>query len=118
MKFPLHDAYPREHKIEVHRGGWKQEATGGDKASDDKKDRWKQIYNSPKIKCRWKIPIFHRIESTPVTRRPTTVYILSTTYLNVEKIIFQITLLFIILSYTIIFHFYLLLYFFLLISFS
>lgn len=22
MKFPLLDAYPREHKIEVHRGGW------------------------------------------------------------------------------------------------
>lgn len=22
MKFPLLDAYPGEHKIEVHRGGW------------------------------------------------------------------------------------------------
>lgn len=25
MKFPLLDAHPREHKIEVHRGGWLRE---------------------------------------------------------------------------------------------
>lgn len=28
MKFPLLDAYPREHKIEVHRGGWNKGSRG------------------------------------------------------------------------------------------
>lgn len=49
MKFPLLDAYPCEGKIEAHRGAAYTDRGDetGTKAPDDKKDRWKQIYNSP-----------------------------------------------------------------------